>query len=140
MTTRIEKIHKIRELTAEQDRLLQMLEFYNWLEEHGTSWDQVKGIRPLDNTPRHFSEFRASCRRHNLMHIWEKYNTADMVYVSCGYMNRWVKYDPEVHVGLQVEHRSFPYRGRFIDIMLKNGEQLVLPWPPYPENVIYNRK
>ena len=138
-----EAIQKVRQLSSERDRLLETLEFYAWLEEHGTSWDQIKGVRPLDNTPRSRTEFKASCRRHGKMDIWNQYNFADMVYVqrsALGYA--WVKFDPEVHAEYanEVERKPHAYQGRFIDILLKTGEQLILPWPPFSQDVVYNRK
>lgn len=141
MMINVAAVRKLRELRAEQDRLLQTLEFYAWLEDHGTSWDQIAGIRPLDNTPRSRTEFKFSCRRHQLQDLWERYNHEDMVYVGFGLGYAWVRYAFEVHGDdYEVVRRPKAYQGKFIDTKLKTGEQLVLPWPPFHEDVIYNRK
>lgn len=142
MTINREKIKKIRELSAERDRLLALLDFYGWLEEHGLSWEQIKGLRPLDNTRTTQKEFKNSCRRTGRMDLWEKYNTADMVYAPNGFGRfNWYVYKPKIHEDkYPIVRRDHPYSGKFIDLKMKAGNNVILPWPPFPENVIYNDK
>lgn len=141
-TIDVKKIQEIRRLTAERDKLLTLLEFYAWLKDHGVNYDEIKGLRPLDNTPRSRQEFKASCRRTGRMDLWEQYNTADMVCVPNAFgVWKWIKYKPEVHGDeYEVEKRPYKYAGDFLDLQMKNGKQIVLPWPPFPKDVIYNNK
>jgi len=143
VTTKLEKIQRIRQLKSEQDRLLQTLEFYAWLEQHGTHWSEIQSLRPLDNTPRSQSEFKASCRRHGQMDLWNESNHANMVKVPTGRNTYiWQVYDPAKHMEHfeSVVRRPRAYAGRFIDLKLKDGRQMILPWPPFDEDVVYNRK
>ena len=66
----------IRVKQSESQRLLDTLLFYQWLEEHGLNWDQIKGIRQIK---------------------------------------------------------------QLIDFKLVDDTTVVLPWPPFSDDVIYNR-
>ena len=135
------KIQKIRDTQKESARLLTVLDFYGWLEDHGLSWNMIKGIRPLDNTPRSISEFKSTCRSHGLMEVWERYNHALFVLKDGPFGGiRWRKVDSSYEGDEPQERRPCAYRDKFIDFKLTDGTQLVLPWPPFPENVIYNKK
>ena len=92
----IEKIQKIRQLRIEQDKLLQVLEFYAWLQTHGVQHDNVRGLRPLDNTVVSRGEFKCSCRRNGMMELYDELRHAYFIEVDepnqYGYCRlRWKK-------------------------------------------------
>ena len=91
----------------ESKRLLDTLKYYNWLEEHGTSWDQIKGHRNLKR------------------------------YDAFGHpqMSEYMRMSPEIRA-------RYPRRTLrdLIDYKLSDGSLLVLPWPPFDDRVICNKK
>jgi len=71
---------------AESLRLLQMLAYYEWLERHALSWDQIAGVR--------LAKSLRICPRPS---------------------------------------------DRKVDYKLQDGSTRILPWPPFHDDVIYNK-
>ncbi len=105
-------INSAQQKVFEQSRLLDMLKYYEWLVQHGLSWDKIKGIRPLDNTPANWAKVPLEIRRQH----------TKKVQTVCGLVSR-------------KEHFA-----KLIDYKLQDGTLIVLPWPPFDNNVIYNRR
>lgn len=138
-----EAIQAIRAKQSESERLLLLLDFYGWLEDHGLSWDIVKGIRPLDNTPVSRNEFKRTFRQNGRLDLWEKYNTAPFIEGDRRpgrLFGNWQLVSEDYDGPAKVTRRPKTYRGKFIDILLKDGKKVILPWPPFPQDVIYNRR
>lgn len=102
-------VDDIQAKRAEQTRLLDTLKFYEWLEDHGLSWDVIQGIRPIEGRG---------------------------PYGRIGF-SEWNKMSPEMRKRYKGEQRTIR---RLIDFKLKDGSIVVLPWPPFDDDVIYNRK
>ena len=138
----LETIQAVEAKQAEAAHLVQTLKFYRWLEQQGVDYEDIKGIRPMDNTGVSRNEFKRFCRQKGLMPIWEAANSGRFIEVSNGYtaaMTKWQRVDDSYDGPAEVHVRRVAYQGKFIDILFKDGTKLYLPWPPFPQSVIYNR-
>jgi len=103
VTTLVDDIQAKR---AESERLLDMLKYYEWLEEHGLSWDQIKGIRP---------------------------NQGVGPYGRVAFKD-WQQVPKSIR-----DRYEYKKVKKLIDIRLPDGTTTMLPWPPFHDDVIYNR-
>ena len=133
---RVKVIPKIRALRKESDFLLSQLEYYGWLEENGLSWDRIKGATgPLVLSTTIKQEIKNYARRRG---VWDN----DMMFTLIEenpdehrYPKQRRKYDDPLR-----EWLTHPPRGaRGISYLLHDGSKVVLPFPPFPHKVIYNK-
>ena len=108
---------KIETATAEQNRLLRMLEYYAWLEEWKLSYDVIAGTTapiPLSTVIR--QEIKNYARS----------------------IGRWNDDLREFFQGRKSSHSLHRFHPKAISYRLKDGREVVLPFPPFPHNVVYN--
>lgn len=131
-----EILSKIKAKRAEADKLYMMLEFYAWLQDHGLSYDQIAGFRPLGPGSCALRECRKSCLRLGIKSVWDAMNRASYVRGILGL----VRVSDDYSGPGEVVVKNRPYDGRLLDLKLKDGSRAVLPWPPFPEDLLYGAK
>lgn len=104
MTAIQQKLDAIQAKQDEAARLRSMLQFYEWLKRHGTSYDQIKGVRKTVASPA----------------LWHKIAK---------------EHRPERRPRFTMQRMGLFY----MELKLHDGSELVLPWPPYNDDVIFNK-
>lgn len=107
-------VTRISAKQEEQRRLIKTLEFYAWLEERGVDYKRVVGItNPI--------ELRDPLRI--------KLSVGSLVGND---LKNWGR-----RTGREAEVKAAFYA---MNIKLDDDTEVILPWPPYDDNVIFNRQ
>lgn len=135
-----EKADAIQANAEEMRRLAKVLEYYAWLEEWGLGWDMIKGVTaPLLLSPMAKQGIKSYARSVDKWNYDAKLipqEPKELEFSGLG-KTRYVapKYDDELR-----EFVAHPPRNaRAISYELKDGRKIVLPFPPFPHNVVYNK-
>jgi len=94
------KLANLQSKLSEMNRLTSILAYYEWLEEHGLSWNMIREVREAGNQ----------------------------------FTYNWAKIPMEIRK--RYNRRKF---SRLIVFKLVDGTTRVLPWPPFHDDVIFNR-
>lgn len=113
-----EHIAKIERQQSEQQRLLKTIVYYCWLQEHKVDPETIVGVLKCNPTECVMQEVKNWYRQHSLPK--EEYA---IPYKIKDYDNKTYFKKPE----------------RVISYKLVDGSEVCLPWPNFPDDVIYNR-
>lgn len=108
-----QKINELQVIREEQGRLLDIIKFYSWLEDHYLTWDQIAGKAKviMDSNVRTF-----------IMTWAKKWNRLDEV-------TEWFR-------GNRIFKKNIKYA---VSFKLKNGKKVLLPYPPFGDEIVFNR-
>lgn len=113
-----EHIIKLEKQQSEQQRLLKTMVYYCWLQEHKIDPETIVGVLKCHPSEIVMQEIKNWYRQHSLPEKEYK-----IPYTIKGYSDKTYFKKPEF----------------VISYKLIDGTEICLPWPDFPDDVIYNR-